>query len=599
MFQAAACRVCPRQNSASHQTTRTILPLARLRPPRQRDYARRHQPKPLSPVSRLHSLANNSRPPLALLRQQTVPGRCHCRLLTSAFVFASASGSPAPASHLKGRSSRLSEVDMTLLCVPLVGRTVEEMITDAAAAAATGGDMVEIRLDFIQGFRPREHLPPLLRGCPLPALVTYRPVWEGGQYEGDDTTRFETLRLAMELGVDYVDIELKVADKFMSFIAGHKPEKCKLIVSSHNYEYTPSCEEITNLVASIQAVGADIVKVATTAKDIVDVSRMFQVMVHCQVPMIGLVMSEKGLMSRVLAPKFGGYLTFGILNATKTSASGQPTVEDLLDIYNIKCIGPDTKILGLIANPVKQSKSPILHNKCLQSIGYNAVYLPLLGDNLASFLETYSSPDFSGFRLESEFSNPISLHGSTELYVSSSIGAINTIIRRPDGKLVGYNTDYIGAISAIEDGIGGPGSKDAVISPLAGRLIVVVGAGGAGKAIAYGAKEKGARVVIANRTYEKAVRLANAIGGQALRLEDLETFRPEEGMILANATSLGMYPNVDGTPIPKKALGFYDVVFDAVYAPKVTRLLREAEECGVKVVSAPESLMREIAAKYT
>lgn len=509
---------------------------------------------------------------------------------------------------------------MTLLCVPLVGRTVEEMIADAAAAAATGGDMVEIRLDFIQGFRPREHLPALLRGCPLPALVTYRPVWEGGQYEGDDTTRFETLRLAMELGVDYVDIELKVADKFMSFISGHKPEKCKLIVSSHNYEYTPSCEEITNLVARIQAVGADIVKVATTAKDIVDVSRMFQVMVHCQVPMIGLVMSEKGLMSRVLAPKFGGYLTFGILNATKTSASGQPTVEDLLDIYNIKCIGPDTKVLGLIANPVKQSKSPILHNKCLQSIGYNAVYLPLLGDNLASFLETYSSPDFAGFSCSLPFKVDAVQCCDEHDRVAKSIGAINTIIRRPDGRLVGYNTDYIGAISAIEDGIGGPGSKDAASSPLAGRLIVVVGAGGAGKAIAYGAKEKGARVVIANRTYEKAVSLANAIGGQALRLQDLETFRPEEGMILANATSLGMYPNVDGTPIPKKALNFYDVVFDAVYAPKVTRLLREAEECGVEVVSgvemfirqamgqfehftggveAPESLMREIAAKYT
>jgi len=172
---------------------------------------------------------------------------------------------------------------MTLVCVPLVARTVEEMVADAAAAAAAGSDLVELRLDFIQGFRPREHLPQLLRGCPLPVLVTYRPTWEGGQYEGDETTRFDTLRLAMELGVDYVDIELKVADKFMSFISGNKPEKCKLIVSSHNYEYTPSCEELANLVARIQAVGADIVKVATAAKDIVDVSRMFQVMVHCQV----------------------------------------------------------------------------------------------------------------------------------------------------------------------------------------------------------------------------------------------------------------------------------------------------------------------------
>ncbi|XP_052140499.1 bifunctional 3-dehydroquinate dehydratase/shikimate dehydrogenase, chloroplastic-like isoform X3 [Oryza glaberrima] len=204
--------------------------------------------------------------------------------------------------------------------------------------------------------------------------------------------------------------------------------------------------------------------------------------------------------------------------------------------------------------------------------------------------------------------------------VAKSIGAISTIIRRPDGKLVGYNNDYIGAISAIEDGIGGPGSKNAAVTPLAGRLLVVVGAGGAGKAIAYGAKEKGARIVVANRTYEKAVSLAAAVGGHALRLAELETFRPEEGMILANATSLGMYPNVDGTPIPKQALSFYDVVFDAVYAPKVTRLLREAEECGVKVVSgvemflrqalgqferftngieAPESLMREVLAKHT
>ncbi|KAJ4768208.1 Shikimate dehydrogenase (NADP(+)) [Rhynchospora pubera] len=171
----------------------------------------------------------------------------------------------------------------------------------------------------------------------------------------------------------------------------------------------------------------------------------------------------------------------------------------------------------------------------------------------------------------------------------------------------------------------GSSAKGDAISPLAGRLIVVAGAGGAAKAVAYGAKEKGARVVVANlpiglmELIERAVRLANSIGGQALRLSDLATFHPEEGMILANATALGMYPNVDGTPIPKEALRFYNLVFDAVYAPRATRLLRKAQESGVSIVSgvemfirqafsqfqhftginAPESFMRETVMKYT
>lgn len=114
--------------------------------------------------------------------------------------------------------------------------------------------------------------------------------------------------------------------------------------------------------------------------------------------MIGLVMSERGVMSRLLCPKFGGYLTFGTLTAGKESAPGQPTITDMLDIYNIRQIRADTKVFGLIAKPVKQSKSPILHNKTFRHVGFNGVYLPLLVDDLASFLETYSSPDFAGFR---------------------------------------------------------------------------------------------------------------------------------------------------------------------------------------------------------
>jgi 3-dehydroquinate dehydratase/shikimate dehydrogenase len=109
-------------------------------------------------------------------------------------------------------------------------------------------------------------------------------------------------------------------------------------------------------------------------------------------------MNDRGFISRVLCPKFGGYLTFGSLERGKESAPAQPTVADLINVYNIRQIGPDTKVFGIIGKPVGHSKSPILHNEAFRSVGLNAVYVPFLVDDLAKFLHTYSSPDFAGFR---------------------------------------------------------------------------------------------------------------------------------------------------------------------------------------------------------
>ncbi|EMS50299.1 Bifunctional 3-dehydroquinate dehydratase/shikimate dehydrogenase, chloroplastic [Triticum urartu] len=445
------------------------------------------------------------------------------------------------------------------------------------AARVSSPEPPTLRLDRLAGFAPRRDLPALLaKPRTLPALVTYRPKWEGGEYEGDDEPRFEALQLAMELGAEYVDIELKVADKFIKFMSGKKPENCKLIVSSHNYDNTPSAEELASLLAQIQATGADIVKIATTATEIVDVSRMFQILVHCQekqVPIIGLVMNDRGFISRVLCPKFGGYLTFGSLEKGKESAPSQPTAADLINVYNIRQIGPDTKVFGIIGNPVGHSKSPILHNEAFRSVGLNAVYVPFLVDDLAKFLSTYSSPDFAGFSCTIPHKEAAVRCCDEVDPIARDIGAVNTIIRKPDGKLVGYNTDYVGAISAIEDGI-------------------------RGKALAYGAKEKGARVVIANRTFARAQELGNLIGGPALTLTELENYHPEEGMILANTTAIGMHPNVNETPLSKQALKSYAVVFDAVYTPKETRLLKEAAECGATVVSGLEMFIRQAMGQF-
>ncbi|CAK9145507.1 unnamed protein product [Ilex paraguariensis] len=488
----------------------------------------------------------------------------------------------------------------TLICAPIMADSVDQMLIQMKTAKLSGADLVEVRLDSLRSFNPLQDIETLIKHCPLPTLFTYRPIWEGGQYDGDEKSRLDALRVAMELGADYIDVELKAIHEFNNSMHGRKPAQSKIIVSSHNYENTPSVEDLGNLVARIQASGADIVKIATTALDITDVARVFQITVHSQVPIIAMVMGERGLMSRILCAKFGGYLTFGTLESGRLSAPGQPTIDDLLNLYNFRQIGPDTKVFGVIGKPVSHSKSPILYNKAFKAIDFNGVYVHLLVDDVANFLQTYSSTDFAGFSCTIPHKEAaLKCCGEVDP-VAKSIGAVNCIIRRSnDGKLFGCNTDYIGAISAIEDGLRGSHPISSTSgSPLAGKLFVVIGAGGAGKALAYGAKEKGARVVIANRTYDRARELADTVGGDALSLNELLNFHPEDGMVLANTTAIGMHPKVDETPISKEALKSYALVFDAVYTPRITRLLQEAQECGAKIVSGVEMFIGQAYEQY-
>ncbi|XP_027367590.1 bifunctional 3-dehydroquinate dehydratase/shikimate dehydrogenase, chloroplastic-like [Abrus precatorius] len=482
----------------------------------------------------------------------------------------------------------------TLICGSVMADTVEEMVFQMGKAKELGADLVELRLDFLKDFHPTQHLHFLINNRPLPILIAYRPLWEGGEYNGDESKRQAALRLAIELGSEFVEVELKVAEEFYNSIGGKRPEKVKIIVSSHNLENTPSVEEIGNLAARIKACGAHIVKIATTALDITDSARLFQVLVHSQVPMIGIAMGEKGLMSRVLCAKFGGFLTFASIEDGSLSAPGKPTIKDLLDLYNFRQIGVGTKVHGVIGNPISHSKSPHLYNAAFKSVGFDGVYLPLLVDNVSDFLTTYSSPDFVGYSYTIPHKED-GLKCCDEVDpIAKAIGAISCMIKRPhDGKLIGYNVDYLGAIAAIEEALQDSNERSISGSPLNGKLFVVMGAGGAGKALAYGGKEKGARIVVANRTYAKAKELASKVGGEAITLSELENFHPEEGMILANTTSVGMKPKIDETPIQKEALKHYSLVFDAIYTPKLTRLLREAREAGPAIVYGTEMFINQ------
>ena len=172
--------------------------------------------------------------------------------------------------------------------------------------------------------------------------------------------------------------------------------------------------------------------------------------------------------------------------------------------------------------------------------------------------------------------------------MAKSIGAVNTLLRRPDGTLAGFNTDCTAALNAIEAGLG---------SPLAGLSVVVVGAGGAGRAVAFGAVHRGARVLIANRNFERAKALADAVGGIAVEWSALQD-GSVRGDVLANTTSLGMLPDVESTPVPVTAQSNFKLVFDAVYTPLETRLLRDARLAGVRTVDGLEMFIGQAAEQF-
>ncbi|KAE8713291.1 Bifunctional 3-dehydroquinate dehydratase/shikimate dehydrogenase [Hibiscus syriacus] len=481
----------------------------------------------------------------------------------------------------------------TMICAPLMAESAEQMVEEMKQAKAEGAQLVEIRLDHINDFQPRRYLPIILENKPLPVVVVYRPKCEGGRYEGDEHSRLEVLRLAAEMGADYVDFELKVASDLIRELKmkNQTQSATKFIVSCHITVTTPSEEELSNLASTMRALGADIVKVVVNVTDITEIARIFHLLSHCQVPVIAYSIEERGLISQLLCPKFGGFLAYGSIDGY--SIPGIPSLQSVKHTYNLDSVNSETKVLGLVSKPVSHSKGPILHNPTFRHENFNGVYVPLFVDNLKEFFRTYSSADFAGFSVGFPYKEAVVEFCDEVHPLAESIGAVNTIIRRPcDGKLIGYNTDCEAAITSIEDALKG--------TPISGKLFVLVGAGGAGRALAFGAKSRGARIVIFDIDFERAKSLASAVSGEAQAFEQVVNFRPEKGAILANATPLGMHPITDQRiPVAEETLEDYELVFDAVYTPRKTRLLKEAEAAGAITVSGVEMFLRQAMAQFS
>ncbi|XP_009587783.1 bifunctional 3-dehydroquinate dehydratase/shikimate dehydrogenase, chloroplastic isoform X1 [Nicotiana tabacum] len=491
-----------------------------------------------------------------------------------------------------------------LVYTTLECESLSEMAACMQKAKEEGADLVELCIDSLT-FTHISEVEHLLKQRTLPSIVSFRP--NSPRYscrENWKKTCLQVLKLAVELDVEFVEVDREVACDEVICELMTKRSNCKIIASSHVNGGNPTKERLCNLIANLQSTGADIIKLVIDVAYITDVAPVFHMLTHCQVsmqvPLIARAAGDRGLISQLLGPKYGAFFVCGSLGGK--SNPGLPALTSIKDVYKLEYVNQDTRVFGVISNPVGHSKGPLLHNPAFRHTGYNGIYVPLLVDNIKEFFRVFSCNDYAGFSVGLPHKEAAVRCCDEVDPLAKSIGAVNTIIRRPsDGKLIGYNTDCEACATAIEDALrerqktNGHASN---VSPIAGKLFVLVGAGGAGRAIAFGVKSRGARVVIFNRKYERAKALAAAVSGEALPYEQLNDFCPEKGMILANASAVGMQPRTDQTPISKEALRSYELVFDAVYTPRNTRLLQEATEVGAAVVGGVEMFVRQAIGQF-
>lgn len=512
-------------------------------------------------------------------------------------------------------------------------RDLGHALADAARAAEFGGELVEFRIDRFTD--DPEALAQLVEQSALPCILTCRPTWEGGGFEGDDQLRISLLERACR-GVrqpSYIDLELAAYQRSANMRRSigrivdqpgqRRPVSTGLILSAHDLVQRPR-DLIRKLKAMADEPACRVIKVAWRARSLRDNLKAFEILQQQYKPTIALCMGEFGLASRVLAKKFGALVTFVALDQDAATAPGQPTLDEMKQRYRWDKLRADTAVYGVIGYPVAQSMGPAIHNAAFDAAGVNGVYLPLpIRPEYEQFKVTVTSwLDAAALHFRgASVTNPhkqnllryVQDRGGEIEPLAAQIGAANTLTIRGDSdgsQLYAANTDYGAALDAVCDGlaIGRDG--------LADRRVAVIGAGGAARAVVAGLVHHGATVVIYNRTIQNAEALAerfNGGPGKAVpaRLEKLCDSCCE---LYINCTPVGMHPNVDETPVPtlaggKGARGLATrglirgwgpgtVVFDTIYNPVETRLLRDARAAGCRVIPGAEMFVRQAAAQF-
>jgi 3-dehydroquinate dehydratase/shikimate dehydrogenase len=432
---------------------------------------------------------------------------------------------------------------------------------------------IEIRLDWLRSDAERTRFLKWLRkftalrkGLPKAAvfLATCRRKVGGGKLDGDANRELFWLIQARESGCSWCDLEVETLRELPDESVREYAVPPNVMLSIHDFERTP---DLPRVVKPSSHGEVNVVKIAARARTIGDSVRLLKVARRSK-NFVAVPMGEIGLPGRILALREGCALSYAPV--AEATAPGQVSLHALKYLYRAHELTGKTRVYGVIGNPIGHSLSPLMHNTAFAERKLDAVYLPFLVEDLKDFLKAVPEFGIRGFSVTIPHKQTILEHLKECDPLATDIGAVNTVLVRRDGSLVGCNTDYVGVLRALEKKL-----------KLAGSRVLIFGAGGSARAAAFALARAGTEVGICARRASAASELAQAVGGKVVPRRALQT---ESFDAILNTTPVGMHPHEGVSPLTQKEL-HCRVVMDLIYRPQRTELLKIAAKKGIATVS--------------
>ncbi len=438
---------------------------------------------------------------------------------------------------------------------------------------------IELRLDWLKNDAEiGRFLARLAAAKPRAALIaTCRRRAAGGKYREPIAKQLAHLAEALRAGCQWYDLEIETIRECPAELLDVVLGEGKRLASAHFFDGVP--RDLGAVVRELAGTRSHAIKVAAQCGSLGEGLKVLE-LARGKQNVVAVTMGEAALALRILAPRKGSALSYAPVE--ESTAPGQVSLDEMVNLYRADNLDRGTRVYGVIGDPVAHSLSPAMHNAAFHARGVNAVYVPFFVRRLPDFLAAIRPLGIRGFSITLPHKEAILRYLDRCDPIAAKIGAVNTVAVR-NGKLHGYNTDYIGVVRALQ-----PHMR------LRGSRVLIVGAGGAARAAAFAVAQAGAVVFICARRKKRTAELAKAVHGEMVQRNDLRRMQFDA---IVNTTPVGMHPFVQDSPLQARDLNCR-LVFDIIYRPRQTRLLRLAARRGIQTVSGLEMFVAQGIAQW-